>query len=132
VKENKWVYRCALISAALLTVAAIARGLSINNIITAARTGDISGHFANSVLVGWILSVISLLLTATWLLFLSGDLKNLKKKAWYQAMIIGIVFAVFGGALWFKYPTSIHLPVFLLIGLTLVAPLSIYGRNFRD
>jgi hypothetical protein len=132
VKENKIVYRCALVSAALLIAAAAARGLSVNNIFVAINTGDVNKHFANSVLIDWILSGMLLLLTGIWLLFLSGDLKKLKRKAWLQGMLIGFALAIFGGALWVRYPTSIHLPAFSLTGLILLIPLLIYARSFRQ
>jgi hypothetical protein len=131
-KENKIVYRCTLVSAALLIAAAAARGLSVNNIFVAINTGDVNKHFANSVLIDWILSGMLLLLTGIWLLFLSGDLKKLKRKAWIQAVLIGSALTIFGGALWVRYPTSIHLPAFSLIGLILLIPLLIYARSFRQ
>jgi hypothetical protein len=131
-KENKIVYRCTLVSAALLIAAALARGLSVNNIFVAINTGDVNKHFANSVLIDWILSAVLLLLTAIWLLFLSGDLKKLKRKAWMQAMLIGLALTIFGAALWVRYPTSIHLPAFALTGLILLIPLLIYARSFRQ
>jgi hypothetical protein len=130
-KENKIIYRCTLVSAALLIAAAIYRIVSVNNILVAMNTGDINKHFANSVLIDWILSAMLLLLTAIWLLFLSGDLKRLKRKAWLQAVLIGLALTIFGGALWVRYPSSIHLPAFSLTGLILLVPLLIYARSFR-
>ncbi len=131
-KENKIVYRCTLVSAALLIIAALYHGISINNIVIAASTGDISKHFATSVLIDGILSAMLLLLIAIWILFLAGDLKRGKRKAWWQAVLIGFIISAFGAALWFRYPTSIHLPAFLLTGLILLLPLIFYGKNFRE
>ncbi|HSZ85892.1 MAG TPA: hypothetical protein VK787_07660 [Puia sp.] len=131
-KENKIVYRCTLVSAALLIGAAVARGLSVNNIFVAINTGDVNKHFASSVLIDWILSAMLLLLTGIWLLFLSGDLKRLKRKAWTQALLIGLALTIFGTALWFRYPSSIHLPAFSLTGLILLIPLLIFARSFKQ
>jgi hypothetical protein len=130
-RENKIVYRCTLVSAALLIVAALYHGVSINNIVIAASTGDISKHYATSVLINSILSAMLLLLVAIWILFLSPDLKRLKRKAWWQAILIGFAITIFGAALWSRYPTSIHLPAFLLTGLILLIPLLLYGRSFK-
>jgi hypothetical protein len=105
-KENKIVYRCTLVSAALLIIAALYHGVGVNNIVIAASVGDISKHYATSVLIDGILSSILLLLIAIWILFLAGDLKRGKRKAWWQAVLIGFAIAAFGGALWFRYPTS--------------------------
>jgi len=131
VKENKIVYRCTLVSATLLIIAALYHGVSVNNIVIAASTGDISKHYATSVLIDGILSAMLLLLIAIWILFLAGDLKRGKRKAWWQAVLIGFTITAFGGALWFRYPTSIHLPAFLLTGLILLLPLLIYSGNFK-
>ena len=131
-KENRIVYRCTLVSAALLMAAAMARGISVNNIFVAINTGDVNKHFANSVLIDWILSAMLLFLTSIWLLFLSGDLKRLRRKAWLQGMLIGLALTIFGAALWVRYPTSIHLPVFSLTGLVLLVPLLVYGRTFKQ
>ena len=113
-------------------VAALYHGVSVNNIVIAASTGDISKHYATSVLIDGILSAMLLLLIAIWILFLSGDLKRLKRKAWWQSVIIGLTITTFGATLWFRYPTSIHLPAFLLTGLILLLPLLFYGRNFKQ
>lgn len=131
-KENRIVYRCTLVSAVLLIIAALYHGVSVNNIVIAASVGDISKHYATSVLIDGILSALLLLLVAIWILFLAGDLKRLKRKAWWQALLIGFAITIFGGALWFRYPTSIHLPAFLLTGLILLLPLLFYRRNFRE
>jgi hypothetical protein len=131
-KGNIIVYRCSLVSAALLILAAIARGLSINNIIVASNVGDISRHYAASILIAWILSGLLLLMVAAWLLFLSADLKRFKRKAWMQAVLIATSISIFGAALWYRYPASVHLPVFLVTGLILLIPLLIYGRRFKD
>jgi hypothetical protein len=131
-KETKIVYRCTLVAAVLLMVAAAARALSINNIVTGINTGDISKHYAASILIDWIFSSMLLLLTGAWLLFLSGELKKWKRRAWSQAILIGLALSAFGGTLWYRYPKSIHLPGFLLTGLILLIPLLIYGRRFRQ
>jgi len=131
-KPNIIVYRCSLVTAILLIIAAALRGFSTNNLIIAASTGDISKHYATSVLIDWILSSMLLFLVAVWLLFLAGELKKYKSKAWMQAFLIGLALTLFGAALWYRYPDSIHLPVFLANGLILLIPLIIYGRKFKE
>ena len=131
-KENKIVYRCSQLAAILLIIAVLAKAISINNLVVGATTGDISKHYATSVLIDWGFSCMLLLLIAIWILFLARDLKNLQKRAWSQAVLIGLALTLFGGGFWFRYPASLHLPFFLLVGLLLLVPLLIYSRRFKQ
>jgi hypothetical protein len=131
-KENKIVYRCCQLAGILLIVAALAKAISINNLVIGATTGDISKHYATSVLIDWSFSCMLLSLIAIWLLFLAHDLKNLQKRAWSQTVLIGLAFSLFGAGFWFRYPSSIHLPFFLVVGLLLLIPLLIYSRQFKQ
>ena len=128
----KIAYRCSLIGAILLIIAALARALSINNLVVAASTGDISRHYSASVLVDWSLSSVLLMLTGIWLLFLLRDLKRGLRRAWLQAVIIGLALTVFGSSFWYRYPSSFHLPLFLLMGLIILIPLLIWGNQFNN
>ncbi|HTQ64764.1 MAG TPA: hypothetical protein VMI12_08195 [Puia sp.] len=131
-KENKIVYRCSQFSGMLLIIAALVKAISINNLVVGATTGDISKHYATSVLIDWSFSCMLLSLIGIWILFLARDLKNLQKRAWSQAVLIGLAFTLFGGGFWFRYPSSLHLPFFLLVGLLLLVPLLIYSRRFKQ
>ena len=131
-KEKKIVYRCSLLTGILLIIAALARGISINNLIIAAATGDISKHYAASVLVDWSFSSLLLFLIAIWVLFLAGDLRKLQRRAWSQACLIGLALTLFGGGFWYKYPSSLHIPFFLATGLLLLVPLLLYSRQFKQ
>jgi uncharacterized membrane protein SirB2 len=130
--KNKIVYICPLIASILLILAALARALSINNLVIAESTGDISKHYAASVLIDWGLSSTLLLLTGIWLLFLLRDLKRAQRRAWLQAIIIGLALTLFGSSFWYRYPSSFHLPFFLFMGLIILIPLLIYGKQFNQ
>ncbi|HMH33829.1 MAG TPA: hypothetical protein VK543_12405 [Puia sp.] len=129
--QQNIVPRMCMLVGAVLMLAAAYRGLSINNLIIAITTGDISKHLGASVLVDWSLSCILLLLMGIWLFFISADLRKGLRRAWLQGIIIGVSLAVFGGGFWYKYPRSLHLPVFLLLGLMLLIPLIIYSNRFK-
>ena len=129
---SKTIYGCALVSAILLMVAALYRGLSVNNILVAANTGDISKHFSTAIFIDWTLSGMLLLMVAVWILFLAGELKRFNRRAWLQAVFIGLSLTIFGGSLWYHYPGSIRLAAFMMIGLILLIPLIIYVSKFRS
>jgi hypothetical protein len=112
-------------------IAALYRGLSINNIIVAANTGDISKHYSTAIFIDWTLSGMLLLMVAVWILFLSGELRKFNRRAWLQAVFIGLSITIFGASLWYHYPGSIRLAVFMFIGLLLLVPLIIYVGKFR-
>jgi hypothetical protein len=129
-KETKIVPGAAMLVALALLLAAAYRGLSINNLIVATSTGDISRHLSASILIDWSLSCTLLILVAIWLFFLASDLRKKLRRAWFQGVIIGISLVIFGAGFWYRYPSSLHLPVFLLLGLVLLVPLLIHTKRF--
>jgi hypothetical protein len=129
--KNIILYRSAVISGILLMIAALLRCFSINNLLMAINTGDISRHFAASVLIDGAFSSLLLFLVGVWILFLSVDLRNLRRRARSQAILIGLSLVLFGAGFWYRYPRSIHLVFFFVVGLLLLLPLLIYKNQFR-
>jgi hypothetical protein len=129
---NKTLYRVSILTGSLLVIAALSNILNLNNIFIAINTGDISKHFASSILIDVAFSGVLLLLLGTWLLFLSGELRALRRKARQQGIVVGLALIIFGGGFWFKFPRSLQLPFFLLIGLLLLLPLLIFYRKFKN
>jgi hypothetical protein len=132
IHENYIVYRCALLTGVLIIGAALLRALSVNNLVIGAATNDISKHYSSSVIIDWSLSSTMMLLVGIWVLFLSSSLKKLQRKAWWQGIIISLAFILFGSGFWYRYPSSIHLPGFILLGLILSVPLIIYAGKFKS
>jgi hypothetical protein len=130
--ENKIVYRCTLLAGILIIGAALLRALSVNNLVIAASTGDISKHYAAAVVIDWILASAMMFLVGVWVLFLATPLKKLQRRAWWQAIIISLAFILFGSGFWYRYPRSIHLPGFILLGLILFVPLIMLAGKFRN
>lgn len=131
IHENYIVYRCALLAGVLIIGAALVRALSVNNLVIGAATNDISKHYSSSVIIDWSLSSTMMLLVGIWVLFLSSSLKKLQRKAWWQGIIISLAFILFGGGFWYRYPSSIHLPGFILLGLILFVPLMMFAGKFN-
>ena len=71
----------------------------------------------------WIFSSIMLFLSAIWVLCLARDLGHLQRKAWWQAVLIGLGYAggSVGAMIWAGIQA--HLVAFALIGLLLLVPL---------
>jgi len=120
--SNRLVATSCRFSALVLIIAAFYRALSINNLVIGVRTGDISKQFGASVLIDGGFASLLMLLTAIWLLFLVPDLKKGIGRARVQTIIIGIAFSLFGGGFLYRYPSSLRLIAFLLIGLIILIP----------
>ena len=130
-RENKTVFRCALIAGILIMGASLLRALSVNNLVIATSTGDISKHYSAAVVIDWTLASVMMFLVGIWILFLAVPLKKLQRRAWWQAIIISLAFILFGSGFWYRYPRSIHLPGFVLLGLILFVPLIFYAGKFK-
>jgi hypothetical protein len=129
--KNNTLYRSAVISGILLMIAALSRCFSLNNLLIAISTGDISRHFAASVLIDGAFSSLLLFLVGAWILFLSAELRKLQRRARSQAILIGVSLVLFGAGFWYRYPRSLHLVFFFGVGLLLLLPLFIYKKQFR-
>jgi len=131
-RENKTVYRCALLAGVLIIGEALLMALSVNNLVVAASTGDINKNYSVSVVIHWALAGTMMFLVGVWVLFLASPLKKWERRAWWQGIIISLSFISFGGSLWYRYPKSIHLPGFILLGLILIVPLIINAGKFKS
>jgi hypothetical protein len=131
IQQNKIVYRCAIITGLLLIFAAVIHSLNISETFIAIKTGDVAASYASYASSMWIFSAMSMFLIGVWILFLSKDLKKLMRKAWWQAVIIGISLSAFGIGCWLQYPAAFHFLYFLLLGLILFVPLMMNARKFK-
>src|ERR1017187_1340520 len=130
-KQNNTLYRLSFLAGSLLILAAAARALSINNLLIAINTGDISRQFAGSILINGASSSLLLFLVGVWVLFLSSDLRKWQRRARVQGILISLSLILFSGGFWLRYPGSFHLGFFFLIGILLLFPLVIYGKGFK-
>lgn len=115
----------------LLLITAGAHTLNMSDAVIAIKTGDIASSQASSVFSVWIFSSISMLLIGIWLIFLSGDLKRLSRRAWWQALFIGAGLSGFSLISWSRFPREFHLFYFLLLGMGLLVPLLLNFRKYK-
>lgn len=116
----------------LLGAAAIHGTLGTAEVMTAIKLGDVRPSMADIFRTVWIYSTIMLLLSATWTFFLAGELRQLKRRAWWQAILLGLGYT--GGSLFSMAMVGVqpHLVAFMLIGLLLLVPLVIGAGRFRS
>ena len=129
--QNKTVSRVALVIGVLLIITAGLHSLNMSGAVIAIKTGDISPSQASAVLSVWLFSSMSMILLGIWLIFLSGDLEKLSRRAWWQALIIGAGLAGFSLISWYHFPRDFHLLYFLLLALCLLVPLFSNRGKFK-
>jgi hypothetical protein len=128
-RGNLLSYWAAILVGTALIFWSILRAIGLNNLYVATSTGDINRLWASSIVINWGMSSFLLFLVGIWLFFLAPELKKRMKRARFQALIIGIALALYGGTFWLQFPHSFHLPGFLVLGLTLVISLLFPGKT---
>jgi hypothetical protein len=130
--KEKIIARCAWLTGILLVGATILHGtLGTAEVMTAIKLGDVRPSMADIFRTVWIYSSIMLALSAIWTFFLAGELRQLKRRAWWQGLLIGLGYtggSAFGMATVGFQP---HLLAFMLIGLVLLMPLIIWAGHFK-
>jgi hypothetical protein len=124
-------YRCTTAAGILLIFTSVIHLLNIGETLISIKTGDITMSYAPEATSMWLFSGMSMFLLGLWLLFLSRDIKEGKRKAWWQALIIGFSLAAFGSGCWLIYPRAFHFLFFFLYGMLLLIPLMYYNRKFQ-
>lgn len=128
-RGNLVPYWAAIVVGTALVFWSLLRAIGLNNLYVATSTGDINRSWASSIVINWGMSSFLLFLVGIWLYFLAPELKKRIRRARFQALIIGIALALYGGTFWLQFPHTFHLPGFLVLGLILVISLTVPGRT---
>ncbi len=96
------------------------------------KTGDVRASMADTFRVIWIYSTIMLILSAVWTLFLATELKQLKRRAWWQGMFIGLGYTVGSVGAMAVTQVQAHLVFYTMIGLLLLLPLIWWAGSFKS
>jgi hypothetical protein len=131
--KEKFIYRSAKLSGILLMLAAgLHASLGTAEILTAIKTEDIRPTMVATVKNVWLYSSIMLFLSGIWVLFIAKDLRRLQRRAWWQAVFIGLGYTVgsIGAMAWTS--VQVHLLAFALIGSLLLLPALLFTGSFRS
>jgi hypothetical protein len=129
----KIIYRCTLLSGLMLLLLVLPHAtLGFNEMLLGAKTGAINKDYSQLVIIIWIFSSISMFLIACWILFLSKDLRLLQRRAWWQGILASGGLISFGLIGIYLYHDAYFLLVFILCGLILFIPLTVYAFKFRN
>lgn len=130
--KEKTIYGCARLTGILLLGAAVVHAiLGGAEVLMAIKTGDVRASMVDTFRIIWIYSTIMLILSGIWTLFLAAELRQLKRRAWWQGLFIGLGYT--GGSIGAIAATRVHvhLILFALIGLLLLVPLVRWAGSFR-
>ncbi|MGB8192169.1 MAG: hypothetical protein WCF67_09635 [Chitinophagaceae bacterium] len=129
--KEKIIGNCARLAGILLLGAAVPHAtFGFAEVVTSIKTGDVRAGMADTFRIIWIYSTIMLVLSGIWTLFLASELRQLKWRAWWQGIFIGIGYTAGSIACMYIAGVYIHLMAFALIGLLLLTPLLIWARSF--
>jgi len=131
--KEKVIGNAAKLAGFLLILATIPHvTLGLAEMLQGIKFGDVRTPMVATVKNIWLFSSIMLPLSGIWILFLVRDLKRLERRAWWQAVIIGLAY-IGGGIGAMAWSTiQIHLLLFVLIGLLLFVPMLIWAGSFSS
>ena len=130
---GKIFYRSARLAGILLLVATLLHcTLGTAEVLTAIKVGGVMSSMVPTLKNVWIYSSIMLLLSALWVFFLARDLEQLRRKAWWQGLLIGLGYTggAAGAMVWAG--VQAHLVAFAAIGLVLLVPLILGAGAFKS
>ena len=131
--KEKTIHSCARLAGYLLLAASVLQGtLGTSEVLMGIKTGDVRESMADTFRVIWIYSSVMLVLSGIWTLFLAAELKQLKRRAWWQGLFIGLGYS--GGSIAAIAITQVyvHLVFFTLVGLLLLLPLMMWAGSFKS
>jgi hypothetical protein len=130
--KGKTIGWCAWLTGMLLLVATVIHAtVGLAEVMTAIKLGDVRESMAHTFRAVWIYSSVMMALSAVWAFFLAGELRQLKRRAWWQGVLLGLGYA--GGAAVAMVFVGFQPPLgaFMVIGLLLLIPLLIWAGHFR-
>src|SRR4051812_14604903 len=78
----------------------------------------------------WVFASLTLIITGTSLIYISGDLKRLQPKAWLMAFLIAGGLTAYGIYITQKHQEYTHNLSFMIFGLITLIPLVLFAKNY--
>ncbi len=78
----------------------------------------------------WVFASLTMVVTGTALIYISGDLKRLQRKAWWMALLISGGLTYYGIYIVAKFSEASHNTSFIIFGLITLLPLLIFSPGF--
>jgi hypothetical protein len=131
--KERIIYNTARLTGILLVGAAVIHAtLGTAEVMTAIKLGDVRVSMADTVRTVWLYSTVMLLLSAVWVFFIAGELRQMKRRAWWQGIFLGLGYAGSAITAIVTIGVYVHLVAFALIGLLLLLPLIVWAGHFKS
>ena len=132
-RKRRFIYfsaRCAGILALLAAVLHAVFGTA--GMLTGIKVGDIRSSMVLPVKNVYLFSSVLFLLSAVWILFLAAELRAMRRRAWWQALLLSLGYI--GGSLAAIQLNGLQIQLVGLafIGLILLFPLLIFAGSFTN
>ena len=131
--REKTIAACARLTGFLLLGSSVVHAtLGTSEVLMAIKTGDVRASMADTFRSVWIFSTVMLVLSGIWALFLAADLKQLKRRAWWQGIFLGLGYTGGSAAAIAITQVQAHLVFYGATGLLLLLPLLRWAGSFRS
>src|SRR5688572_29465617 len=131
--KEKVIGNTARVAGILIVLATIPHVLlGTAEVLQGIKLGDIRSSMVPFIKNIWVFSSVMLQLSGMWVLILVKDLKRLDRRAWWQAVLIGLAYTGGGIAAIVWSGIQIHLVLFVLIGLLLFIPMLVWAGSFSS
>jgi hypothetical protein len=79
----------------------------------------------------WVFSSLMMVIAGAALIYISGDLKRLQRKAWWMALLISGGLTYYGIYIVTKFSEATHNTSFIIFGLITLLPLLLFFRSYN-
>ena len=120
-----------MVGTLLMFATAFHVSLGTAEVLQSIKVGSVAPSFIMTFKNIWIFSSVMLFLSGVWVFFLVRDLGQLRRRAWWQGVLIGLGYV--GGAIGAMAWAGVqpHLVAFAMIGLLLLIPLLLKAGAFK-
>ena len=131
-QKGKIYYRSARLAGILLLIATVLHcTLGTAEVLTTIKVGGVTPSMVPFLKNVWVYSSVMLFLSALWVFFLAKELLHLRRRAWWQGILLGLGYTggAAGATIWAG--VQAHLVAFAVIGLVLLVPLILGAGAFK-
>jgi hypothetical protein len=78
----------------------------------------------------WVFASLTMVITGVTLIYISNDLRNLKRRAWWMALLISGGLTYYGSYVVIKFNETTHNTSFIIFGLITLIPLAVFFKLY--
>jgi hypothetical protein len=131
-KENRIVCWAARISGSLLILSVIPHYFFAMpaRVLQPIADGRVDAELGKTYYAIWVFASLTMLITGVTLIYISSDLRNLQRRAWWMAFLISGGLTYYGSYVLIKFNEATHNVSFIVFGLITLLPLLLFFRSY--